>query len=129
MTKTTGRHSPVIRLAELRAILHAGEGVSVYDIAKRLEVTVKSSRRYLAALERSGEPLYEEWDGKRKVYRLMPTARKNTIRLSTSQMLALFLSRRVFDFLEGTGFKAMPRALLNLPHSGGEWINTYAASC
>jgi hypothetical protein len=23
----------------------------------------------------------------------------------------------------------LPRALLNLPRSGGEWINTYAASC
>ena len=103
--KTTGRHAPAIRLAEVRAILNTGEGASVYDLADRLQVSVKTARRYLAALERSGEPLYEQWDGKRKVWRLLPTARKDTIRLSTSQMLSLFLSRRVFDFLEGTGFK------------------------
>jgi proteasome accessory factor B len=104
-TKTTGRHSPAIRLNAVRALLNSGEGASVYDISDRLGVAVKTARRYLAALERAGEPLYDEWDGKRKVWRLMPTARKNNIRLSTSQMLSLFLSRRVFDFLEGTGFK------------------------
>jgi len=104
-TKTTGRHAPAIRLNEVRAMLNSGEGASVYDISDRLGVTVKTARRYITALERAGEPLYEEWDGKRKVWRLMPTARKDNIRLSTSQMLSLFLSRRVFDFLEGTGFK------------------------
>ena len=43
--------------------------------------------------------------GRRKVWRIMPTARRQTISLSTSQMVALFLSRRVFDFLAGTGFQ------------------------
>jgi len=105
MKKQSGRLSPAIRMAEVRAILNSAEGASLYDLADRLGVTVKTARRYVSALERAGEPLYDEWDGKRKVWRLMPTARKDTIRLSTSQMLSLFLSRRVFDFLEGTGFK------------------------
>jgi proteasome accessory factor B len=35
----------------------------------------------------------------------MAAARKQAITLTTSQMVALFLSRRVFDFLAGTGFK------------------------
>ena len=105
MTKQSGRLSPAIRMAEVRAILNTAEGASIYDLAERLGISDKTARRYLTALERAGEPLYEEWVGKRKVWRLMPTARKDTIRLSTSQMLSLFLSRRVFDFLEGTGFK------------------------
>ncbi len=105
MTKTTGRHSPAIRLAEVRAILNTGEGESVYGLADRLGVSVKSARRYIVAIERSGDPIYEDWEGKRKVYRLMPTARRDAVQLTTSQMLSLFLSRRVFDFLEGTGFK------------------------
>lgn len=104
MPNTTGRHAPAVRLSEARAILNSGEGASVYDLAERLDVSVKTARRYLAALERAGEPLYEERDGKRKVWRLLPSARTDTLRLSTSQMLSLFLSRRVFDFLEGTGF-------------------------
>src|SRR4029077_19683087 len=53
----------------------------------------------------AGEPLYEEIEGKRKVWRLMPTARRQAITLTTAQMVALLLSRRVFDFLAGTGFK------------------------
>ena len=105
MKKHSGRLSPAIRMAEVRAILNTTEGASIYDLADRLGVTIKTARRYITALERAGEPLYDEWDGKRKVWRLMPTARKDTVRLSTSQMLSLFLSRRVFDFLEGTGFK------------------------
>ena len=105
MKKHSGRLSPAIRMAEVRAILNTAEGASIYDLAERLGVTDKTARRYITALERAGEPLYDEWDGKRKVWRLMPTARKDTVRLSTSQMLSLFLYRRVFDFLEGTGFK------------------------
>ena len=35
----------------------------------------------------------------------MPAARRESLTLTTSQMLSLFLSRRVFDFLAGTGFK------------------------
>ncbi len=35
----------------------------------------------------------------------MPSAREGLLTLTTSQMVSLFLSRRVFDFLEGTGFK------------------------
>ena len=66
---------------------------------------MRTAIRYLRALERAGEPLYEEIDGRRKVWRLMPSARHETITLTTSQMVALFLSRRVFDFLAGTGFK------------------------
>jgi predicted DNA-binding transcriptional regulator YafY len=66
---------------------------------------VRTALRYLEALRAAGEPLYEEASGRRKVWRLMPSARRETLTLTTSQMLTLFLSRRVFDFLAGTGFK------------------------
>jgi proteasome accessory factor B len=61
--------------------------------------------RYIRALQALGEPLYEDVAERRKVWRLMPSARTQTITLTTAQMVALFLSRRVFDFLAGTGFK------------------------
>ena len=99
------RYGPAARLHELRAALDSAEGVSIYDIAERFEVNPRTALRYIQALQRAGEPLYEEISGKRKVWRLMPTARRQSITLSTSQMVALFLSRRVFDFLAGTGFR------------------------
>jgi len=99
------RYGPAARLHELRAALDGPEGLSIYDVAERFEVNPRTALRYIQALQRAGEPLYEETAGRRKVWRLMPTARRQSITLTQSQMLALFLSRRVFDFLAGTGFK------------------------
>jgi predicted DNA-binding transcriptional regulator YafY len=99
------RYAPARRLAAVKALLNAAEGASVYDIAERLGVDIRTAARYLTALEAEGAPLYGEMVDRRKVWRLMPSARRETLTLTTSQMVSLFLSRRVFDFLAGTGFK------------------------
>jgi predicted DNA-binding transcriptional regulator YafY len=99
------RYAPSSRLHELRTLLESHEGVSIYDVAERFGVSTRTALRYIQALQRAGEPLYEDLAGRRKVWRLMPTARRQSITLTTAQMVALFLSRRVFDFLSGTGFK------------------------
>ena len=104
-TAAVTRYAPSSRLHELRTLLDSHEGVSIYDVAERFGVSPRTALRYIQALQRAGEPLYEELAGKRKVWRLMPTARRQSITLTTAQMVALFLSRRVFDFLSGTGFK------------------------
>ena len=105
MARRGPRYAPAARLQEVRALVDSATGASIYDIAERFEVNPRTALRYIQALQRTGEPLYEEISGKRKVWRLMPTARRQSITLSTSQMVALFLSRRVFDFLAGTGFQ------------------------
>ena len=99
------RYAPASRLHELRTLLDSHEGVSIYDVAERFDVNPRTALRYIQALQRAGEPLYEEMSGKRKVWRLSPLARRQSITLTTAQMVALYLSRRVFDFLAGTGFK------------------------
>jgi predicted DNA-binding transcriptional regulator YafY len=99
------RYAPAARLAQVKLILNGAEGASVPDLCERLEVGRQTAIRYLRALERAGEPLYAETVGRRKVWRLMPSARTGAITLTTAQMVALFLSRRVFDFLAGTGLK------------------------
>ncbi|HVX94143.1 MAG TPA: WYL domain-containing protein [Polyangia bacterium] len=99
------RYAPAARLHQLRTLLDGAEGVSIYDVAERFGVAPRTALRLVQALARAGEPLYEELVGKRKVWRLVPTARRQSITLTTAQMMALFLSRRVFDFLAGTGFK------------------------
>jgi predicted DNA-binding transcriptional regulator YafY len=99
------RYAPAARLHQLRAMLDASGGVTIYDVAERFGVSARTALRYVQALLRAGEPLFEEMSGRRKVWRLVPTARRQSISLTTAQMLALFLSRRVFDFLAGTGFK------------------------
>jgi proteasome accessory factor B len=89
----------------VKALLNSGAGVTVYEIADRFECSVRTAIRYLRALEVAGEPLFEETAGKKKVWRLMPSARHESITLTTSQMLSLYLSRAAFDFLAGTGFR------------------------
>ena len=103
--KKLRRYSAAIRLNAVRDLLNSAGGATVYDIAERFKVSVRTANRYLRALEDAGDMLYEERDGRRKVWRLMPTSRRETITLTTSQMVSLFLSKRAFDFLTGTGFK------------------------
>jgi predicted DNA-binding transcriptional regulator YafY len=98
-------YAPAGRLLEVRAALESADGLSIHDVGERFGVSRRTAIRYLEALKKAGEPLYDQIVGKRKVWRLMPTARRGSITLTTSQMVALFLSRRVFDFLAGTGFK------------------------
>jgi proteasome accessory factor B len=105
MPKTVENYAPARRLHELKTLLNTSGGITVYDIAERLKTSVRTAIRYLRALERADEPLFEELDGRRKLWRLKPSARHESITLTMSQMVALFLSRRVFDFLAGTGFK------------------------
>lgn len=105
-----GPYSPAVRLAGVRAMLDSATGASIYDMAERFGVSVRTAQRYLEALRAGGEPIFEETgdresNERRKIWRLMPSARRETLTLTTSQMLSLFLSRRVFDFLAGTGFK------------------------
>lgn len=105
-----GPYSPAVRFAGVRAMLDSAGGASLYDIAERFAVSVRTAQRYLEALRTAGEPIFEEASQaesseRRKIWRLMPSARRETLTLTTSQMLSLFLSRRVFDFLAGTGFK------------------------
>jgi predicted DNA-binding transcriptional regulator YafY len=104
-SRAVTRYAPASRLHNLRSLLDSPEGVSIYDVAERFRTSPRTALRYIQALQRAGEPLYEELSGKRKVWRLMPTARRQSITLTTAQMVALYLSRRVFDFLAGTGFK------------------------
>jgi predicted DNA-binding transcriptional regulator YafY len=99
------RYLPSVRLAEVRELLNSSGGASVYDIQERLGVSIRTAHRYIKALEESGEKLYDEMEGHQKVWRLVPSIRRNTLVLTTTQMISLYLSRRVFDFLEGTGFK------------------------
>jgi proteasome accessory factor B len=94
------------RLNAVRAMLSTPTGATIYEIAERLDVRERTAIRYLRTLERAGEPLIDVLDGRRKRWRLMTTAKTEAaVTLSTSQMVALYLGRRMFDCLEGTGFR------------------------
>lgn len=90
---------------QLRALFAAGEGLTIYDVADRLQISLRSAARYLESLKETGFGLYEERQGKKKVWREVESGRRFSIPLSLPQMIALCLSRQVFDFLKGTGLR------------------------
>jgi predicted DNA-binding transcriptional regulator YafY len=59
------RYAPAQRLHALRAFLNSPGGASVYDIAERFDVSARTAIRYVEALRRAGEPLFDEVVGKR----------------------------------------------------------------
>ena len=67
----TSPYAPAVRFAGVRALLDSATGASVYDIAERFGVSVRTALRYLEALRAAGEPLYEETTLRRKVWRLV----------------------------------------------------------
>ncbi len=100
-------YAPSQRLTSVRDLLHSTGGLSVYEIAERLEVNVMTARRYVRALEDLGVPIYDDIgdDGRTKIWRVQPGDRRRSIEMSVVQMIALYLGRAMFDFLDGTGFK------------------------
>jgi predicted DNA-binding transcriptional regulator YafY len=67
MPEQVDRYAPARRLHELITLLNSTGGLTVYDIADRLGTSVRTAIRYLRALERAGEPVTDEKDGRRKV--------------------------------------------------------------
>src|SRR3954465_16091098 len=74
----SGPSSPAVRLQGVRALLDGGAGASVYDIAERFGVSVRTALRYLEALRAGGEPLYEDPDNRPKGRGPRPTPRRET---------------------------------------------------
>jgi proteasome accessory factor B len=99
------RYSPAERLLRVRRLLEQPDGASIYDIGDELGVSPRTALRYLQALERSGEALHEEMVGTRKHWRVMPSARRQTISLTVGQAATLFISSRMFEPFAGTGIK------------------------
>ena len=99
------RYAPAARLHELRTLLDGPEGVSIYDVAERFDgepadrppLHPGPAARRRAAVRRDG----------RQAQGVAPDADRAppVDHADDGQMVALFLSRRVFDFLAGTGFK------------------------
>jgi proteasome accessory factor B len=105
LSRNNPEYAPASRLLMVQSILAETGGATVYELAERLGCSVRTAIRYLRATESAGVGLYEATEGRRKLWRLAPSARHELVRMSMQQMVTLFLSRRVFDFLQGTGFK------------------------
>src|SRR5207244_6223694 len=104
------RNAEVIRQwTILREVERArGGGVTIDELASLCDVTTRTIRRDLQALEEAGFPLYDDRtadDGKTR-WRVNGQALKGlTAGLTVSELCALYFSRTLVESLSGTAFR------------------------
>lgn len=102
--RPAGQYTQAVRLFRLHQLLEsAPEGVRIDDAARELEVTARSIRRDLKALESAGFELEAvDVSGERRIRRARSARNMEPIRLTRFQRYSLSAVRRVFDVLAGT---------------------------
>jgi predicted DNA-binding transcriptional regulator YafY len=104
--RPAGQYTQAVRLFQLYHLLEASpEGARIDDLARELNVTPRSIRRDLKALEIAQLEIESvDVDGERRM-RLARTGRSSEpIRMTRFQRYSLAAVRRVFDVLAGTPF-------------------------
>ncbi len=102
------RNQEVIRQWKLLHALEASRhGVSIDALASELEVTTRTIRRDLAALQEAGFPLFDVHDDEGRVRWRMegPAFKGLDTGFTLSELCALYLSRHLLESVAGTPFQ------------------------
>src|ERR1044071_3896820 len=102
------RNQEVIRQWKvLHALESSRHGVTIDGLADELEVTTRTIRRDLAALQESGFPLYDERDDNGRVHwRLDGQVLKGLeTGFTLAELCAMYLSRNLLEAVAGTPFQ------------------------
>ena len=99
-----GKFTQHRRLDKLRELLERHpRGLSLYDLAGALDVTVRSMRRYLKEIEREYDlESVPTRGGAALLWRLRPNEMPRKVELRRTQVYALLAARRVFEPLRGS---------------------------
>jgi predicted DNA-binding transcriptional regulator YafY len=101
------RNAEVIRQWTILRDLEASRRLTIDDLAERTDVTTRTIRRDLAALQEAGFPLYDEAiDGKK--YWILETKafkRLDDTGFTLAELSALYFSRTLVECLAATPFK------------------------
>jgi predicted DNA-binding transcriptional regulator YafY len=98
------RGDQIIRQWQLvRLLSSAKRGKSIPDLKQELRVTSRTVRRDLQALEHAGFPLISETKGGDVLWRFIDGYQPEApVALTTDELMALYLSRRLLEPLHGT---------------------------
>ncbi|HLA76358.1 MAG TPA: transcriptional regulator [Vicinamibacteria bacterium] len=99
------RNAEVIRQWRILKTIEAGRHTTTGALAKEHEVTERTIRRDVEALQEAGFPLYDEWRNGRKIWRLVEGYKqKLTQSFTLAELTALFFGRNLMSFLGGAPF-------------------------
>ncbi len=99
------RNAEVIRQWRILKRIEAGRYTSAQDLADEHDVTERTIRRDIEALQEAGFPLYDERTDGRKVWRLIDGYKQRLTQTFTlSELSALYFSKNLMSFLGGAPF-------------------------
>jgi predicted DNA-binding transcriptional regulator YafY len=99
------RNAEVIRQWKILKRIEAGRYTSTADLAEEHEVTERTIRRDIEALQEAGFPLYDERSDGRKVWRLIEGYKQRLTQTFTlSELAALYFGKNLMSFLGGAPF-------------------------
>ncbi len=98
------RNDEVIRQWRLLRHLAAGRTNTINKLAEDLDVTTRTIRRDLSALQAAGFPIYDDTTNGTKFWRLDPNAMSMLVRngLTFAELCALYFSRALLECFAGT---------------------------
>jgi predicted DNA-binding transcriptional regulator YafY len=99
------RNAEVIRQWKILKRIEAGRYTTAQDLAEEHDVTERTIRRDIEALQEAGFPLYDERGEGRKVWRLVDGYKQRLSQTFTlSELAALYFGRNLISFLGGAPF-------------------------
>jgi len=99
------RNAEVIRQWKILKRIEAGRYTTAQDLAEEHDVTERTIRRDIEALQEAGFPLYDERSEGRKVWRLIEGYKQRLAQTFTlSELAALYFGRNLISFLNGAPF-------------------------
>jgi predicted DNA-binding transcriptional regulator YafY len=99
------RNAEVIRQWKILKRIEAGRYTTAQDMAAEHDVTERTIRRDIEALQEAGFPLYDERSEGRKVWRLVDGYKqKLTQTFTLAELAALYFSKNLLSFLGGAPF-------------------------
>jgi predicted DNA-binding transcriptional regulator YafY len=99
------RNAEVIRQWKILKRIEAGRYTSTADLAKEHDVTERTIRRDIEALQEAGFPLYDERTDGRKLWRLVDGYKQRLTQTFTlAELAALYFGKNLLSFLGGAPF-------------------------
>jgi proteasome accessory factor B len=99
------RNAEVIRQWKILKRIEAGRYTTAQDLAEEHDVTERTIRRDIEALQEAGFPLYDERGEGRKVWRLVEGYKQRLSQTFTlAELAALYFGRNLISFLGGAPF-------------------------